>query len=96
MLFATNFGAIHFEHTQVKVLGQPQDVIVAVHELYAVHPEAPLPDKPEVYMRHRIPLDAPLAVSDRPVPPPDPAAPPPDPTKDPLPGFPPYIGTPQN
>jgi hypothetical protein len=52
MLFSTNVGAIRFEKNN--------DVVTAVHQLYSTHPKALLPDKPEIYMEHRVDLDAPL------------------------------------
>jgi hypothetical protein len=50
ILFASNFGMVYFE--------QANNVLTAVHDLYATHPKAD-PDAPDIYMRHKIPLDAP-------------------------------------
>lgn len=52
ILFSTNLGLIRFERNG--------DVVTAINQFYSTHPKALLPDKPEVYMEHRVELDTPL------------------------------------
>ena len=54
MLFNTNLGAIRFEH------GADGLTVAVIHQLFTAHPNALQPDRGEVYMAHRIELDAPL------------------------------------
>ncbi len=51
ILFTTNIGAIHFEKNG--------DVVTVIHQLLSTHPHAFDPNKPEIYMEHRIDLDTP-------------------------------------
>jgi hypothetical protein len=51
LLFASNLGMVRFERRD--------GTLTAIHELLAAHPDAPVPEQPELHARHVVALESP-------------------------------------
>ncbi|MGZ8159079.1 MAG: hypothetical protein ACXWT1_11475 [Methylobacter sp.] len=57
ILFVNNLGVVRFENRPAKENIDKKEILHAIHELYAVHPLAQDPAKPELFTFHVTPLE---------------------------------------